>query len=180
MTLSALGIFSAAGAGGGGATGTYELIETVILGSSQSAITFSNLGTYSSTYKHLQIRSTSRSAGADAGVGLRFNGDTGNNYSFHALYSDGSSTASVASTSRSDISVTYIYSAANVFTGAVVDILDPYSTTKNKTVRSLLGPPFISLFSGAWYNTASVTSITLTGQAQSFAAGSRVSLYGIR
>jgi hypothetical protein len=57
-----LGILSAAGAGGGGPLASdYELISTQILTSPQSSITFSSLGTYSSTYKHLQVRAVARS-----------------------------------------------------------------------------------------------------------------------
>jgi hypothetical protein len=50
-----LGILSAAGAGGGVA-GDYELISSEILGTTAASVTFSSLGDYSSTYKHLQIR----------------------------------------------------------------------------------------------------------------------------
>jgi hypothetical protein len=84
MSLFPLGILSAAGAGGVGAT--YELIESQILGSNQSSITFSSLATYASTYKHLQIRAAGKGSGnsfEETNVNLRFNGDTGSNYSAH-------------------------------------------------------------------------------------------------
>jgi hypothetical protein len=177
MTLSALGIFSAAGAGG--VQGDYELISTTILGTAQASVVF-DVSSFASTYKHLQLRTSTRSANSDGGLSMAFNSDTGNNYSFHALFGDGSTVASVASANRGPFSATYIYTTANQFSGAVIDILDPFSTTKNTTVRSIVGPPFISIFSGAWYNTASVTSITLNGGPNSMAVGSRLSLYGIK
>jgi hypothetical protein len=189
MTLSALGIFSAAGAGGGVALSDYELIETQILGSSQASITFSSLGTYSSTYKHLQLRIAARIGRAtNGGVELRFNSDSGSNYPIHGLVAGGSSVTSYGFASQTSA---YIYrfpgtnSSANQFGAAVVDLLDVYAT-KNKTIRALGG--FLSsegtqlgLSSSAWLNTSSVTSILLQGEgASSLPAGSRFSLYGIK
>jgi hypothetical protein len=189
MTLSALGIFSAAGAGGG-PVGDYELIETQILGSSQASIVFSSLGSYSSTYKHLQIRATTRSTTASGsdGMGIRFNADTGNNYSQHGMYGGGSgSPVSFATLNQPwgyTAQIPAASATANQFNALVIDLLDPYSTTKNKTFRSFLGSTgtlnLVGLYSGAWFNTASITSITVLPFNGSFAAGTRYSLYGIR
>jgi len=190
MTLSALGIFSAAGAGGGFSS-DYELIETQILGSSQANITFSNLNTYSSTYKHLQIRiaaRTDRASYVDSAM-IQFNADTGTNYRAHYLIGNGSSV-----TSGADVQSDRIYAAriaganggTSVFGAGVCDILDAYSSTKNKTTRSLSGYTTSSgseiyLFSGLWMNTNSLTSVRLFPNVGSnFVAGSRFSIYGIR
>jgi hypothetical protein len=190
MALFPLGILSAAGAGGGVAGPAYELIETQVLGSSTPSITFSSLGTYSSTYKHLQIRITarsSRSSGLD-GIALRLNSDTATNYSDHYLRGDGSTVTSGASTSSTHSALGIIPAASatnNVFGGLFVDLLDVYSTTKNKTIRSLYGMTttnYVGLNSGLWRNTAAITSITLfqTEGANNLVAGSRFSLYGIK
>jgi hypothetical protein len=189
MTLSALGIFSAAGAGG--VQGDYELIETYVLGSSQSSITFSSLGTYSSTYKHLQIRLTARTNRAEPEdyLKLRINGDSGSNYANHGLYATGSGgVLSYAATSQTFASVQRVVgstAAANIFGGVVVDLLDSYSTSKNKTVRMLGGftasSNGIYLSSSARFNTASITSISLeAGEGTNILTGSRFSLYGIK
>jgi len=185
MTLSALGIFSAAGAGVGG---TYELISSTILGSSQPSVTFSNLADFSSTYKHLQIRAVTRSntSGGAGPMEVRLNGDTGANYAWHRLGGYGSNPVqSGASTSATFMGVglvPYSDAPANAFAGSIIDILDAYSTTKNKTARSLAGlPNVIELRSGAWFNTASITSIQLKPDgSETFAIGCRFSLYGIR
>jgi hypothetical protein len=190
MALFPLGILSAAGAGGVG--GTYELIETVIVsGSSTSSVVFSNLGTYSSTYKHLQLRSANKNARPNLWSGslLRFNGDTGANYSFHSLYGNGTSVLSNNSPNDSAVVDQWAAgnSASNVFSPAIFDILDAYSTTKNKTVRFMTarnvggGEDRIGLSSGLWMNTSSVTSITvLPSGGFNWVAGTRLSLYGIR
>ena len=186
MTLSALGIFSAAGAGG--AVGDYELIQTQILGTAQSSITFSNLGNFSSTYKHLQLRFAARTTrnGAIDLINLRFNGDTGGNYSLHRLTGNGSSVASAGANGQSSFYVGIIAGATaggSQFGAGVADLLDVYSTTKNKTSRALTGTttgPEINIYSGAWYNTNSVTSFNLFPLEGNFVVGSRFSLYGIR
>jgi hypothetical protein len=189
MTLSALGIFSAAGAGGGVSLSDYELISTSLITTNTSSVTFSSLGDYSSTYKHLQLRITGRVAdnyGNDGdAIRIRFNADGGNNYSYHALYGVNGGVNSNASTSTTAIFVNRLTDAgttANAFGAIVSDILDAFSSTKNKTVRTL-GSDVRYLFfnSGAWLSTSSITSIQLSPNTSSnFAAGSRISLYGLK
>jgi hypothetical protein len=181
-----LGILSAAGAGGVAAS-DYELIETNILGSNQASITFSNLGDYSSTYKHLQIRYAARSAraAADDQLTIRLNADSTGNYAWHRVLGNGSGVSSTGATSTSTPQISAIPAAsatANIFNGAVIDILDPYSTSKNKTIRSLNGftSSWIALHSTLWMSTASLTSVELIGQNGNLAANSRFSIYGIK
>jgi hypothetical protein len=188
MALFPLGILSAAGAGG--VQGDYELIESNILGSSQASITFSNLGDFASTYKHLQLRVVLRS---DRGsnierVDIQYNGDTATNYSVHELQGTGSAVGSVAYTNTNTIYSGYVTGASNltnVFGSHVIDILDPYSTTKNTTQRSLGGysatTPYVLMFSGAWRNTAAISSILIKPFGGTvWVTGSRFSLYGIK
>ena len=178
-----LGILSAAGTGG--VASDYELIETsIVSGSSTGSVVFSNLGTYSSTYKHLQIRGAAKTNQADVFdlIRVRLNGDTGNNYARHALTGNGVSVASGGVSSTSFVNFgSQGNSTANSFGGFVFDILDAYSTTKNKTTRALAGASEIRLSSGLWMNTASITSVTLSPEFGSLLiAGSRFSIYGIR
>ena len=195
--LIPFGILSAAGAGGV-AGGDYELIETTILGSAASSVTFSSLDTYASTYKHLQIRAMVRaSASTDRVNGSwRMNGDSGNNYAAHHMIGTGSTIAVSALTSQNranralgDATVPAATATANNFGAIVVDFLDVFSTTKNKTSRTLSGQvnasnPRVGFCSGVWFNTAAATSITLltddSGGGYNWVAGSRFSLYGLR
>jgi hypothetical protein len=178
-------------AGSGGVQGDFELIETYTLGSSQANVTFTNLNTYSSTYKHLQIRyvaRTNRASVFDSGR-LKFNGDTGSNFTDHGLFGTGSSVGSYAqlnaSTGINFGNAPGANAAANVFGAGVMDILDAYSTTKFKVTRLLDGvsssSPAITLNSGLWRSTASVTDIQLfPNVGTNWVTGSRFSLYGIR
>jgi hypothetical protein len=191
MTLSALGIFSAAGAGGVG--GTYELIETAIVsGSSTSSVVFSNLGNYSSTYKHLQVRLVARAGRAlqNEPLYMSFNGVGGTSYATHAIAGNGSGFfvegyASLSSIERVGI-IAGSTAETNNFGATVIDILDAFSTTKKKTTRALGGVApasgaIVGLYSGLFNSTASTTSLTFTNfSGTAFLANSRFSLYGIR
>jgi hypothetical protein len=183
MALFPLGILSAAGAD----FGAYELISTTVLAGTATSITFSNLGDYSNTYRHLQVRivaRSNRSGQATSGLAYRLNGDTGNNYATHGLFGNGTSVGSFASISAPDAGLTGPPAAtatSNVFGSNILDLLDVFSTTKNKTGRTLGERPLsIELTSNHWRNTALVTSLTVYDQLASLIAGSRVSLYGIR
>jgi hypothetical protein len=74
---------------------------------------------------------------------------------------------------------------ASIFGAGVVDILDSYSTSKNKTMRSFTGvyvntQRFAMIRSSAWLSTASITSITVGSVDGSMVAGTRLSLYGVK
>jgi hypothetical protein len=187
MTLSALGIFSAAGAGGG-PVGAYELISSTILSSAQSSISF-DVSSLASTYRHLQIRTTTRTVNAGTGVtvlAIRFNGDSGTNYNYHRMWVNGSTVPSDgAANITSGFAGWNFYSGEGGFSANVCDILDAFSTTKNKTGRFFGGAAntskFLGLFGFAWRNTNAITSIVLTdSDGSNLAIGSRFSLYGIR
>jgi hypothetical protein len=166
------------------AGGSYELIETTILGTAQSEVVFSSLGTYSSTYKHLQLRMTTRQSTNTDTLYVRVNADTGSNYRSHLLLGNGSSVSSFSETVNALFSYTCTASsgAANAFGGNVMDFLDAYSSTKNKTVKQLAtnSRGQVSLTSAAWFNTSSITSLAISVAAGNFVIGSRFSLYGIK
>ena len=182
MTLSALGIFSAAGAGGA-PTSDYELLETQILGSEQSSVVFSNLNTYASTYKHLQIRMVSRLSFTATTTDqlMRFNGVTSSSYAGHRLVGNGSSVFANARSGSSSMFIGLVDGAQ--FTTAVIDVLD-FTGTKNKTVRSFTGVnggvSELMLTSGLFDSTAAITSLTLFPPVYNYVVGSRFSLYGIK
>jgi len=168
------------------AAGAFELIQSTLLTSATASVTFSNLGNFSTTYEHLQVRaSMARTSGGLTGIGLRLNGDSGGNYANHLLFGNGSSVQSSAGTGETSIGIGLTAASSTVFGASVVDILDAYNASKNTTVRTLTGinpagdTPFVQLRSGLWLNTASITSISFSGVSD-FVAGTRFSLYGIK
>jgi hypothetical protein len=167
----------------------YDLITTTTLTSSEPSITFSNLGDYSSTYKHLQIRGVARftSTGySGLSINLRVNGAT-SGYSIHGATANGSSLTPYGVGSADQIpfgNFPTALSGSNIFGAIVIDFVEPFSATKNKTVRGFSGshtPTEVSIRSGAYLSTTPISSIAmLQTTGASFVAGSRFSLYGIK
>lgn len=165
------------------------LLEEQVLTSTTASITFSNLSQYASEYQHLQIRSVAKASSTVNdywAIGARYNGDTANNYYHHQLLANGSTVSSAAN------SLSYVYAglvnnnySTNGFGVGIFDLLDPFETTKKKTSRALMGvlggQNRLFFTSGLWLNEAALTSITLIhGNGDSFIAGSRFSLYGVK
>jgi hypothetical protein len=177
-------------AAGNGQVSDFELITSQVIASPQTSVTFANLQEYSQ-YKHLQIRAIARTtqAVADSNISINFNNDTGATYWTHLLYGNGSSALASGNTSA-QTSMTIgeapgSTGAAYAFGAAIIDILDSFSTVKNKTVKSLTGMAqsanYIVLRSGSWSSTAAISSITLSGYGgSSLASGTRFSLYGAK
>jgi hypothetical protein len=182
--LIPLGFLASSGAG---AASSYELLESTVLTSSQALVEFTNLTTkYASDYQHLQIRMVSQTLGG-GDTALRFNGVTSSgSYKDHYLWGTGSAVQS------GTVFTDKIYvgpnaensSIADAFGAFVIDILDPFETTKNKTVKTLSGRvssgSIVGLFSGVFLSTASTTSLGVFQTSGNIAAESRVSLYGIK
>jgi hypothetical protein len=169
----------------------YELLESVVLGGSQSSVTFSNLNSaYGSEYQHLQIRMTLRTTRSNSAdfIKLTFNADT-TGYARHGLYGNGSSVVSYGLTDIiSTVDIPGGSAGASQFGAVVMDILDPFETTKNKTTKSLGGSSGsvsrVQLDSGLWIDTGAISSIKLesgnASEGANLATGSRFSLYGIK
>ena len=169
------------------------LITSTVLTQNEPSITFDVSG-LSAQFRHLVLCMTIRSTYANYPVfdtGMRFNGDSAANYSFHQLLGLGSGSA-LSETGTNQTSMRCGVGAANslgssIFGASTVEILDAFSSTKNKTIRSLDGTMggatngnYVMLHSGSWRNTASITSITLIDQyGGNFVTGSRFSLYGV-
>jgi len=183
-----LGILAAAG-GAVAATDSYDLLETEILTSTQASVTFSELGSYSD-YKHLQIRMVAGTTSAyyTDTFNLQMNNVTSASYSWHRLYGYGLTPAVVSNAGASQNSIlagSFAGSSSAGFGPAVIDVLDPFESNKNTTIRALSGSidsgePIVSLNSGAYYSVDSITSIKLLPDSGNFVTGSRFSLYGLK
>lgn len=166
----------------------FELIESISLSSSSSLITFSNLSQYHSTYQHLQLRSVSRNT-VNTGTGsliVTLNNDTGNNYTFHEMRGNGTSTSSSGVAPYSSFLTSWNPHGSNAGWGiGIADILDWSSSSKNKTMRStttvMSYANLTAMMSGVWMSTAAVTTISIVAEGGNpLASGSIFSLYGLR
>lgn len=191
-----LGVLAAQAAAAPAGASDYDLLETEILTGTASSVTFSSLNsTYGADYQHLQIRYVVRdNRPTNASIMFfRVNGTAGNNYASHMLYGNGSTVTSTNWTNTSNPYVGWTASntsAANSYGAGVMDIMDAFETTKNKTWRVLSGvtdATWVALASGFFHGAASgsplaaIDSITLYQETSNdFVAGSRFSLYGLK
>jgi hypothetical protein len=157
---------------------------------SSGAITFSSIPT---NFTHLQVRCYLRGVRSFATeqVYIRLNGDTGNNYAYHYMNGNGTSTDQTGVASN-NVMLTYEMPAANetanIYSVMITDILDCQDTNKNKTIRSLSGydnngntgvtSSKVWFSSGLRINTAAITSVTILSNG-AFTSESRFDLYGI-
>ena len=162
----------------------YESIQTVTVGSGGvSNLTFSSIP---STFTHLQIRYIARNSSLASNTIMRFNSDSGSNYSTHYLVGNGSSASSGAEVNSAYIYTDILSQTSTYFSPTVIDIFDYANTNKYKTSQALSGMDMngsgtIWQVSGSWRNTAAITSITLSiGAGFNFAQYSHFALYGIR
>jgi hypothetical protein len=170
---------------------SYESIATTTVGAGGSAsITFSSIP---AGYKHLQVRGFCYAGTTDFSVMCRLNGDTGSNYSTHALYSNTSNGTGNSNGGR--IGYLQDNNSATYPNSFVLDILDIDNTNKYKTMRALTGGnsnganiTTIGIYSSAWFNTSAVTSLTIysavggngSSPSSNFREYSKFALYGIK
>jgi hypothetical protein len=195
--LQTLATASARGWRGNGAIGDFELISTTILGSNAASVTFNITTLQQTTYKHLQLRITTRGTdpSTQRNLLMQMNGDTASNYARHGLigYNDGSGFGARAENGTSQTSMVIATSpaansTANVYNAVVLDILDAFSSSKAKTVRSLSGymdstgsfSAGISFGSGLYMSNTALNALSIFMVSQNIAANSRFSLYGVR
>ena len=184
--LIPLGILATTGAAAGPIP-AYDLIETVNLAATATSITFSSI---LQDYKHLQIRYVAKTSTTRNRLCITINGVAGTAYANHQLNGNGSTVAVTNNISQARINIDNGIAAGttNIFGGGVIDIVDYKSTTNNKTIRSLSGvigadagnQNRIQLTSGYVFTTTALTSLTFAPDVDSFAIGTRFSLYGIK
>ncbi len=169
-----------------------EAIETVYLELDTASVTFDSL----SGYEHLQIRVSGRhnnAGGGGSSIYIRFNGDTGSNYSTQSMqgYS--------GTNKNSDFyaNQAFVYAGGRIsgpltpdaenYGASIIDIPDYANANKNTALKQMSGLPldyssgsYIWFGGSVWDNTAALTSILLYPPSGSFRRGTQISLYGIK
>jgi hypothetical protein len=160
---------------------TYEPIAKVTLGSASNTITFSNIsGSYTDLILQCRIVGVSNEGYSS---GLKFNGDTGSNYSYNNLYGTGSS---VAATKVSNNGIMYVLGVDQGLQNSVnfgtINIFNYSNSSIYKTVLTQWGQAENSTMinTGLWRSTSAITSIELSHYSNyTFSTGSIFTLYGI-
>jgi hypothetical protein len=156
-----------------------------------SATTNINFDAIPQTFTHLQFRvfASANNAGGDTFTIYGFDGTGGSsNSAYHTLYGNGISVFSAGASGQYNPGLTQMpgTSATSTRGVAIIDILDYRNTNKYKTVRSIggydaNGSGYVALTSVLAFGIGSSTALTSVWFyiANSFAAGSRIDLYGI-
>jgi hypothetical protein len=167
---------------------SYDSIASTVVGAGgASDVTFSSIP---AGYTHLQIRYSVRSAyaaGSDI-VLIRVNGDSGNNYAAHRLYTTGSAIGSQGFSPQSYLvgpDCPAATATASFFGAGIWDILDYKNTNKNKVSRTYggrneNGTGYVWLNSAVWLNTTAITSLSVFCGNGNMVQNSIISLYGIK
>ena len=162
---------------------TYTPIETQVLNSTTSTITLGSGGTIPQTYTDLVLICNAKGDDVNGTIQMRFNGDTGNNYSNIRVYGY---TSGVGSDNGTNITWMQLEDPGGFFTSQFVvcraNIMNYSNTTTFKTVLNRGDETYnVAMnYVNNWNSTSAITSITLYGGSSNFVAGSSFTLYGIK
>ena len=161
---------------------TYEPIATTTLGSAATTITFDSIA---GTYTDLRLVLVTKFSSGGALPTIRFNNNTGSNYSTTTIYGAGTSATSVRTTNY-----TYFELGGDNFGGSstidsfyTMDILS-YAGSTNKTFlgtesNDLNGSGQVSRRVGLFRSTSAITRIDIIASSGNFSSGATATLYGI-
>jgi hypothetical protein len=159
---------------------TYEPIATVTAsGGSSSQLVMSSIP---STYTDLVLVCSINYDSTSSNILLRYNGDSGSNYSTTLIAGNGSSATSTRySNSSSGWLTDYYGGTANEPFTKIIQIMNYANMTTYKTAlgRSSSASREAEAGVGLWRSTSAITSITLISGAN-FNSGSTFTLYGIK
>jgi hypothetical protein len=160
---------------------TYEPINTTtVSGTSTSQIDFNSI---SSAYTDLVLVINYGISANLYGLRIRFNADTGSNYSDTFLYGNGSSAASSRDTSATSIITSANGVSNNVLNYNVICSIQNYANTttyKTALVRANATNTEVVACVGLWRSTSAINSVSVFVGSGYILAGSTFTLYGIK
>jgi hypothetical protein len=148
-----------------------------------------NLSSIPATYTDLQLVISTRASAASDSIGLRFNSDTGSNYTYRYLLGNGTTASSGTGTTTSTLGGRQPESTFTASTfGNTLIYIPNYASSNNKSfsvdnvTENNATAALASLIAGLWSNSAAITSIKfepLSPQTWTFDQYSTAYLYGI-
>jgi len=163
---------------------TYEPIATTTLATATSTVTFSSIP---STYTDLIMVVSPIGTAGNYDLGIRYNSDSGSNYSFTSIsfnadnnnspYSERASNAT-SITARTNIATVVPYPI-------IFEVLNYSNSTAYKTSLSKIarGDYAVARTVGMWRNTNAVNEVSFIlvgGGSTTFKAGSAFTIYGVK
>jgi len=158
---------------------TYTPIATTTIGSNTNTVTFSSIsGTYTDLVLVGVAQGTRTLYGGD--FNLRFNGDSGANYSQAQTTASGTSVGTAYYGGINGINTGSVGGfGSGRYSVTIWNIFNYSKTTTYKPVLAYRGKD-ATLVGGQWNNTAAITSVTCYNDGYNFVAGSVFSLFGIK
>jgi hypothetical protein len=162
---------------------TYEPIATTTLSTSTATVSFTSI---SGSYTDLVLVCSIAQAAGNNSLRIRYNSDTGSNYSWTNLQGDGSAASSVRSSSQTSGLVAETTGSTSLELAIIANILNYSNSTTYKTHigRGNRASNLVDATVGLWRSTAAITSIELamggSFPTNNFASGSTFTLYGIK
>ena len=159
---------------------TYTPIATTTLGSAQATVDFNSIsGSYTDLVLVMNVKGSTTNY-----CQLRFNSDTGSNYSRTVLAGTGTSAVSLRSTSSARIDIdSYASNSSTDFNKNIIVQIQNYSnatTYKTLLSRANNASDGVDAIVGLWRSTSAITSINLALNTGTYAIGSTFTLYGIK
>lgn len=160
-------------------TRTYEPIATQTATGSETSFTFSSLGSYTD----IVIEIDAKNLTGNSDVLLRFNSDSGTNYSATIAGGDGSSAYSYRRTNSTSVICNY-FNFLNSSTATIFRInVQSYRNGSTHTpvfIRADRSDQASEMIIGNWRSTSAITSLSIALSSSSFASNSTITLYGIK
>jgi hypothetical protein len=162
---------------------TYVALATQTLGSATTTVTFSSI---SGSYTDLVLVIANWNGATNWNPALRFNSDSGTNYSVTTLEGNGSTAQSSRRTSDTSMQMG-AYLAASGGTDPDNFIFNIQNYSNATTYKSVVGRgnyfagtyPGAGAYVGLWRSTAAISTIAITIGSGTQQAGATFTLYGI-
>ena len=163
---------------------TYIPLATTTLGSDQADVTFSTIsGSYTDLILLANVISTQSGSGAGQ-LRMQFNGDTGSNYSFTALFGYGDGTTGSYRRSNYSYLEGFLYrqTSSSAYAYNMLHIMNYSNSTTYKTAisRSAGFDVEVNTQVSLWRSTNAITSIKIYPATGSIKTGSSLTLWGIK
>jgi hypothetical protein len=154
-------------------TDTYRPLATVTLGSSAASVTFSSIP---ATYRDLiLIVNGTPAINVNDSFSVRYNGDTGSNYSYVRMVGTSSNTATSVAESNNSVGG-FFGGSQQTF---ILQVMDYSATDKHKSWLSRVSANWVGAWAGRWASTSAITSVNILYASAGFGTGTTFSLYGV-
>lgn len=163
-------------------TPTYDLLASTVLSSATGSVTFSSLNTVASGYRHLVIHADAKASASSYYAFMRFNNNTITQRYIYMNGNGASKTQSLTGDDKFQLGANGSYWRSSENSSVIIEIPDFALASKHKAALVRFNNPYqaVEFMACRLPDTTPITSVTLTMNVSTFAAGGRFYLYGIK